>query len=51
VTGVTILLTEVVPKQFELLHSVLPKATALAFLYNQTNGGEKPADLPGAARD
>ena len=45
-TGVTILLTEVVPKQFELLHSVLPKATALAFLYNQTNGGEKPADLP-----
>jgi putative tryptophan/tyrosine transport system substrate-binding protein len=51
VTGVTILLTEVVPKQFELLHSVLQKATALAFLYNQTNGGEKPADLPGAARD
>jgi putative tryptophan/tyrosine transport system substrate-binding protein len=36
-TGVTILLTEVVPKQFELLHSVLPKATALGFLYNQTN--------------
>jgi putative ABC transport system substrate-binding protein len=36
-TGVTILLTEVVPKEFELLHSVLPKASAFAFLYNQTN--------------
>jgi len=36
-TGVTILLTEVVPKQFELLREVIPKAGTIGFLHNPTN--------------
>jgi putative ABC transport system substrate-binding protein len=34
VTGVTTLNTEVAPKRFELLHELLPTATAMAFLVN-----------------
>jgi ABC-type uncharacterized transport system substrate-binding protein len=36
-TGVTILLAQVVPKLFELLRAVLPTASNIAFLYNPTN--------------
>ena len=36
-TGVTILLTQVVPKQFELLREVIPKADSIGFLHNPTN--------------
>jgi putative ABC transport system substrate-binding protein len=36
-TGVTILLSEVVPKQFELLRELIPKASTIGFLYNPTN--------------
>ena len=36
-TGVSILLSQVVPKQFELLRAVLPAAGNFAFLYNPTN--------------
>jgi putative ABC transport system substrate-binding protein len=36
-TGVTILLTQVVPKQFELLREVIPKAASIGFLHNPTN--------------
>ena len=37
ITGVTILLTEVVPKQFELLREVIPHASTIGFLHNPTN--------------
>jgi putative tryptophan/tyrosine transport system substrate-binding protein len=37
-TGVSILLSQVVPKQFEMLRAVLPTASNIAFLYNPTNG-------------
>jgi putative tryptophan/tyrosine transport system substrate-binding protein len=36
-TGVTILLAEIVSKQFELLREMIPTASTLAFLYNPTN--------------
>jgi putative tryptophan/tyrosine transport system substrate-binding protein len=36
-TGVTTLNTEVGPKRFELLHELLPTATAMAFLVNPTS--------------
>jgi ABC-type uncharacterized transport system substrate-binding protein len=36
-TGVTILLTQVVPKQFELLREVIPNASSIGFLHNPTN--------------
>jgi ABC-type uncharacterized transport system substrate-binding protein len=36
-TGVSILLSQVVPKQFEMLRAVLPTASNIAFLYNPTN--------------
>jgi putative ABC transport system substrate-binding protein len=36
-TGVTNLNTEVLPKRLELLHEVLPRATAIAALINPTN--------------
>jgi putative ABC transport system substrate-binding protein len=37
VTGVTSLNTEVVPKRLELLHELLPAATTMALLVNQTD--------------
>jgi putative ABC transport system substrate-binding protein len=52
-TGVTILLTEVVPKQFELLREVIPKADTIGFLHNPTNrtfAGSLMADAQAAAR-
>jgi putative tryptophan/tyrosine transport system substrate-binding protein len=36
-TGVTILLTQVVAKQFELLREVIPKAGIIGFMHNPTN--------------
>jgi putative tryptophan/tyrosine transport system substrate-binding protein len=36
-TGVTILLTQVVPKQFELLREMIPRAPSIGFLHNPTN--------------
>jgi putative ABC transport system substrate-binding protein len=36
-TGVTILLAQVVPKLFELLHAALPTSSNFAFLHNPTN--------------
>ena len=36
-TGVTVLLTEVVPKQFELLREVIPEAGTFGLLHNPTN--------------
>ena len=36
-TGVTILLTQVVQKQFELLREMIPKAGSIGFLHNPTN--------------
>jgi len=36
-TGTTILLAEIVPKQFELLREMLPAANTVAFLYNPAN--------------
>jgi putative ABC transport system substrate-binding protein len=36
-TGVTILLTQVVAKQFELLREMIPKAGSIGFLHNPTN--------------
>lgn len=36
-TGVSILLSQVVPKQFEMLRAVLPTASNVGFLYNPTN--------------
>ena len=36
-TGVTILLAEIVPKQFELLREMVPTASTIAFLHNPTN--------------
>jgi putative ABC transport system substrate-binding protein len=36
-TGVTILLEQVVPKLFELLRAVLPTSSNIAFLHNPTN--------------
>jgi len=36
-TGVSILLSQVVPKQFEMLRAVLPTATNIGFMYNPTN--------------
>jgi putative tryptophan/tyrosine transport system substrate-binding protein len=36
-TGITILLTQVVPKQFELLREAIPKAGSIGFLHNPTN--------------
>ncbi|MGC2124778.1 MAG: ABC transporter substrate-binding protein [Xanthobacteraceae bacterium] len=37
ITGVSLLLSQVVPKQFEMLREVLPTASTIAFLYNPTN--------------
>jgi putative ABC transport system substrate-binding protein len=42
VTGVTTLNTEVGPKRFELLHELLPKATAVAFLLNPQSPAAGP---------
>jgi putative ABC transport system substrate-binding protein len=36
-TGVTVLLAEIVPKQFELLREMVPTTSTIAFLYNPTN--------------
>jgi putative ABC transport system substrate-binding protein len=36
VTGVSFLLTALIPKQLELLHELVPNATAIAFLVNPT---------------
>ncbi len=36
-TGVAILLSQVVPKQFELLRALLPTSSNIAFLYNPAN--------------
>ena len=36
-TGVTILLAEIVPKHFELMREMVPTASTIAFLYNPTN--------------
>jgi putative ABC transport system substrate-binding protein len=36
-TGVTVLLAEIVPKHFELLREMVPTANTIAFLYNPTN--------------
>ena len=52
-TGVTILLEQVVPKLFELLRSVLPTSSNIAFLYNPTNrtlAGPITKDAQTAAR-
>jgi putative ABC transport system substrate-binding protein len=51
-TGVTNLNTEVLPKRLELLHEVLPRATAIAALINPTNPAAEfqSRDLQAAAR-
>lgn len=36
-TGITILLAQVIPKLFELLRAALPTSSNIAFLYNPTN--------------
>jgi putative ABC transport system substrate-binding protein len=36
-TGVAVLLSQVVPKQFELLRAMIPMSSNIAFLYNPTN--------------
>jgi putative ABC transport system substrate-binding protein len=36
-TGVAVLLSQVVPKQFELLRAMVPMSSNIAFLYNPTN--------------
>jgi len=36
-TGIYLLLSQVVPKQFEMLRAVLPTASNIGFLYNPTN--------------
>jgi ABC-type uncharacterized transport system substrate-binding protein len=36
-TGVTVLLAEIVPKHFELLREMVPSASTIAFLHNPTN--------------
>jgi putative ABC transport system substrate-binding protein len=41
-TGMASLNQDVTPKQLELLHSVLPKATTIAALFNPTN----PSNVP-----
>ena len=52
-TGVTILLEQVVPKLFELLRAVLPTSSNIAFLHNPTNrtlAGPITRDAQTAAR-
>jgi ABC-type uncharacterized transport system substrate-binding protein len=52
-TGVTILLEQVVPKLFELLRAVLPTSSNIAFLHNPTNrtlAGPITKDAQAAAR-
>jgi putative ABC transport system substrate-binding protein len=51
-TGVTNLNTEVLPKRLELLHELLPRATAIAALINPTNPAaeSQSRDLLAAAR-
>jgi putative tryptophan/tyrosine transport system substrate-binding protein len=41
-TGMTILATGLIAKQFELLHETVPKAAALGFLENPTNSTRGP---------
>jgi ABC-type uncharacterized transport system substrate-binding protein len=36
-TGVTVLLAEIVPKQFELMREMVPTASTIAFLHNPAN--------------
>jgi putative ABC transport system substrate-binding protein len=36
-TGVTVLLAEIVPKHFELMREMVPMASTIAFLHNPTN--------------
>jgi putative ABC transport system substrate-binding protein len=36
-TGVTVLLAEIVPKHFELMREMVPTASTIAFLHNPTN--------------
>jgi putative ABC transport system substrate-binding protein len=52
ITGVSQLLTATVPKQLELLHEVVPSASAIAVLLNPTNALYPDAvrDLQAAAR-
>jgi len=52
-TGVTILLEQVVPKLFELLRAMLPTSSNIAFLHNPTNrtlAGPMTKDAQTAAR-
>jgi putative tryptophan/tyrosine transport system substrate-binding protein len=53
ITGVTTLNLEVAPKRLELLHELLPRATAMALVVNPTNppiAEPTTRDLQGAAR-
>jgi ABC-type uncharacterized transport system substrate-binding protein len=52
ITGVSQLLTATVPKQLQLLHEVVPSASAIAVLLNPTNPlySEAVRDLQAAAR-
>ncbi len=38
ITGVTILVAALAPKQFELLHELVPAANVMTLLVNPTNG-------------
>jgi len=53
ITGVTSLNVEVVPKQLQLLHELVPSATAMAFIVNPANSARAAslvAEAQGAAR-
>jgi putative ABC transport system substrate-binding protein len=53
-TGVTVLLAEIVPKHFELLREMIPTAGTIAFLHNPTNrtlAGPITSDAQAAARN
>jgi putative ABC transport system substrate-binding protein len=53
-TGVTVLLAEIVPKHFELLREMIPTASTIAFLHNPTNrtlAGPITSDAQAAARN
>ena len=52
-TGVTLLLSEVMAKRIELLHELVPAATTIAFVVNPTNpvnAGAEIKELQIAAR-